>query len=67
MPIHPATPPSADRPPDGGAQCPAMFRQEPMPYTVYCQEDGHHERHTYGWGGEYYTWLDGDEGAGTDG
>jgi len=48
------------------APCLATFREEPMPDTVYCQERGYHTRHTSGGGSEYYTWLDGDEGAGSD-
>ena len=48
------------------ALCTATFREEPMPDTVYCQERGHHGRHTSGSGSEYYVWLDGDEGAGYD-
>jgi hypothetical protein len=49
---------------DDDAPCTATFREEPMPDTVYCQERGHHGRHTSGGGSEYYAWLDGDEGAG---
>lgn len=52
---------------DDDAPCPATFREEPMPDTVYCEMRGHHQRHTSGGGSEYYAWLDGDEGAGTDG
>lgn len=48
------------------APCLATFREEPMPDTVYCQEDGYHTRHTSGGGNDYYTWFDGDEGAGSD-
>jgi hypothetical protein len=48
------------------APCAATFREDPMPDTVYCQERGYHQRHTSGWGSEYYAWLDGDEGAGWD-
>jgi hypothetical protein len=46
--------------------CTATYREEPMPDTVYCGERGYHQRHTSGSGGEYYAWLDGDEGAGWD-
>lgn len=46
--------------------CPATFREEPMPDTVYCGEYGYHQRHTSGSGSQYYAWLDGDEGAGWD-
>lgn len=49
---------------DDDAPCPATLREEPMPDRVYCQERGHHQRHTSGGGSEYYAWLDGDEGAG---
>ena len=52
---------------DDNTPCVATFREEPMSDTVYCQERGHHQRHTGGNGIEYYAWLDGDEGAGTDG
>lgn len=48
------------------APCAATFREEPMPYTVYCGERGYHQRHTSGGGSDYYAWLDGDEGAGWD-
>lgn len=47
-------------------RCSATFREEPMPDTVYCQERSYHVRHTSGGGSDYYTWLDGDEGAGSD-
>lgn len=50
-----------------GAPCAATFREDPMPYGVPCGERGYHLRHISGGGSEYYTWLDGDEGAGTDG
>jgi hypothetical protein len=53
--------------PDDDTPCTSTYREEPMPYTVHCQESGYHGRHTSGSGSEYYTWLDGDEGAGTDG
>jgi hypothetical protein len=46
--------------------CTATFREDPMPYTVYCGELGYHQRHTSGSGSQYYTWMDGDEGAGWD-
>jgi hypothetical protein len=52
--------------PPADAPCAATFREGPMPDTVYCQERGHHGRHTSGGGSEYYVWLDGDEGAGTE-
>lgn len=48
------------------APCAAIFREEPMPDTVYCGERGYHQRHTSGSGSQYYAWLDGDEGAGWD-
>lgn len=51
---------------DDDAPCAAIFREEPMPDTVYCQERGYHQRHTSGGGSAYYAWLDGDEGAGRD-
>lgn len=46
--------------------CPATFREDPMPDTVYCGEKGPHSRHTAWEGTNYYAWLDGDEGAGSD-
>lgn len=46
--------------------CTAKFREEPMPYTVYCGERGYHQRHTSGSGSQYYTWMEGDEGASRD-
>ena len=51
---------------DDDAPCAATFREEPMPYRVYCGERGYHRRHTSGGGSQYYVWLDGDEGAGWD-
>ena len=48
------------------APCAAIFREEPMPDTVYCAERGYHQRHTAWQGSDYYAWLDGDEGAGWD-
>lgn len=61
MSIHPTTPPDDDAP------CAATLREDPMADTAYCQERGPHRRHTSGSGSEYYAWLDGDEGAGTNG
>lgn len=55
-----------DEPMDDDAPCAATFREDPMPDIVYCQERGYHQRHTSGGGSEYYTWFDGDEGAGWD-
>lgn len=54
-----------EEPPDD-APCAATLREDPMADTAYCQERGHHQRHTSGCCGEYYVWLDGDEGAGWD-
>lgn len=48
------------------APCLATFREDPMPDTVYCGEEGPHSRHTAWEGANYYAWLDGDEGAGSD-
>lgn len=48
------------------AHCLATFREDPMPDTVYCGEKGPHSRHTAWQGRDYYAWLDGDEGAGSD-
>lgn len=46
--------------------CPATYRELPMPDTAYCaRPDGHWGRHCgYDADRHYYTWLDGDEGAG---
>ena len=53
--------------PPADAPCAATFREEPMADRVYCEMRGHHQRHTsIHRGSEYYTWLDGDEGAGWD-
>lgn len=52
--------------PQADSQCAATFREEPMLWTVHCQEYGRHARHVFSDGGAYYTWLDGDEGAGWD-
>lgn len=53
--------------PDDDAPCAATFREDPMPDTVHCQKRGYHQRHTsIHRGSEYYVWLDGDEGAGTE-
>lgn len=51
---------------DDDAPCAATLREDPMADTAHCQERGYHQRHTSGGGSEYYTWLDGDEGAGWD-
>lgn len=62
----PVTAPEAEEYP-ADTPCTATFREEPMPDTVYCQKRGYHQRHTSVHGGsEYYVWLDGDEGAGTE-
>lgn len=59
----PAPGPEAEEYP-ADAPCAATLREDPMADRVYCQERGHHGRHTSGGGSEYYVWMDGDEGAG---
>jgi hypothetical protein len=51
---------------EAAAACPATFREDPMPDTVYCAEKGPHSRHTAWQGSNYYVWMDGDEGCGWD-